>query len=134
MIVQVQLIFTSACEKISPSLIEIHRLYLQMRLMLRSISRATGAIHERYLLFFIFSLFFSNTLASYGWSDYGYAYTPDPSLYASSELQHLSGPDSWHDLWSEEILGGFRDNFARGKNQLYARFGIKRRSRAIPSD
>ncbi|XP_011875991.1 PREDICTED: uncharacterized protein LOC105566528 isoform X2 [Vollenhovia emeryi] len=50
---------------------------------------------------------YGDTLASFGWSDYRYGYSPDPSLIVSPGLQHqglLTGPDLWDDLWSDQIL------------------------------
>jgi len=58
-------------------------------------------------------LFSSDTLTSFGWSDYHYKYTPDPTLtLGSSSLRHLSESELWDDLWREEILWG-TDNLAR---------------------
>jgi len=52
-------------------------------------------------------LFSSDTLTSFGWSDYHYKYTPDPTLtLGSSSLRHLSESELWDDLWREEILWG----------------------------
>ncbi|XP_012539407.1 uncharacterized protein LOC105838408 [Monomorium pharaonis] len=57
---------------------------------------------------------YDDTLASLGWSDYHYRYTPDPALIIGSSglqhlsgsgLQHLSGSSFWDDLLGEEILG-----------------------------
>lgn len=71
---------------------------------------------------------YDDTLASYGWSDYHYRHTPDPSLIVSSGLQHLSEPDLWDDLWSEEILGtdDVHDTIDRNSNGILVRVPVNR--------
>ncbi|KAL0104793.1 hypothetical protein PUN28_016437 [Cardiocondyla obscurior] len=66
---------------------------------------------------------YGDSLASFGWSDYGYRYMPDPSMIVPSGLQHLSEPDPWDDLWHEDFLGtddddDVYDTIDRSSNRL----------------
>ncbi|TGZ54571.1 uncharacterized protein [Temnothorax longispinosus] len=71
---------------------------------------------------------YSDTLASFGWSDLRYKYAPDPSLIFSSGFQHLSEPDPWDDLWSDEILGtdDAYDTIDRNSRGILMRIPINR--------
>ncbi|XP_039311608.1 uncharacterized protein LOC105195414 isoform X2 [Solenopsis invicta] len=76
----------------------VHYLPMQMPFPLLAWTKAP----DRYYL----DKLYDDTLESFGWSDYHYRYTPEPSLIVSSDLQHLSGSNElWDDLLGEELLG-----------------------------